>query len=93
MIRSVANNRHETKLVRVIILECDHEYLEQIGKFDLDVTTEYEVAPNLKEFKIIAVRCAIRCVENRGYTICHNLDGGYNMYVSADEDYIMITTC
>ncbi len=93
MICFLANNNRETKLVKVLILECDNDYFEEVGKFYMDVTTEFEVAPNMNEFKIIALRCAVRCVQNKGYTVYHDIDGGKFMYVSAKEDYIIITTC
>ena len=71
------------KKIQVIILEAGPDYLDRIEDFEMEVP----------EDRSQAVAKAIRTVEDRGYEVLHNNQGGNNEYVrvDCDEEYIAVT--
>jgi len=71
------------KKIEVIILEAGPDYLDRIENFEMEVP----------EDRSQAVAKAIRTVEDRGYEVLHNNQGGNNEYVKigCEEEYIAVT--
>ena len=71
------------KKIEVIILEADPDYLDKIDYFYMEVP----------EDRFQAIAKAIEAVENRGYNVLPNNQGGNNEYirVDCDEEYIAVT--
>jgi len=71
------------KKIEVIILEAGPDYLDRIENFEMEVP----------EDRSQAVAKAIRTVEDRGYEVLHDDQGGNNAYVkiSCEKEYIAVT--
>ena len=71
------------KKIEVIILETGPDYLDKVEGFQMEVP----------EDRSQAVAKAIRTVEDRGYEVLHNNQGGNNEYVKigCEKEYIAVT--
>lgn len=71
------------KEIEVVVLETGPDYLDKIDNFQIE-------AP---EDRSQAVAKAIRTVEDRGYQVLHDNQGGNNAYVTInnEKEYIAIT--
>lgn len=71
------------KKIQVVILEAGPDYLDKIEGFQM------EVPGNRSQ----AVAKAIRTVEDRGYQVLHDDQGGDNAYITVgnEKEYIAIT--
>ena len=71
------------KKIEVIILEAGPDYLDEVDNFRMEVPGNEDQA----------LAKAIQAVENRGYDVLPNDQGGNNEYVrvDCDEEYIAVT--
>ena len=71
------------KKIEVIILEAGPDYLDEVDNFQI------EAPENTSQ----AVAKAIRTVEDRGYQVLHDDQGGNNAYITVgnEKEYIAIT--
>lgn len=71
------------KKIEVIILEAGPDYLDRIEDFEMEVP----------EDRSQAIAKAIGTVEDRGYQVLHDDQGGNNAYVTVgkEKEYIAVT--
>ena len=71
------------KTIEIVVLEAGPDYLDKVENFQM------EVPENTSQ----AVAKAIRTVEDRGYQVLHDDQGGNNAYVTVgkEKEYIAVT--
>ena len=71
------------KKIKVVVLEVGLDYVEKVDYFFIEVP----------EDKWEAVAEAVKAVEDRGYKVLSDNQGGNNEYVKvdSDEEYIAVT--